>query len=31
MRRKRAPKRESKPDPKYNSPLVGKFINIIMR
>ncbi|OQX88382.1 MAG: 30S ribosomal protein S7 [Candidatus Omnitrophica bacterium 4484_70.2] len=31
MRRKRAPKRESKPDPKYNSPLIGKFINIIMR
>lgn len=31
MRRKRAPKREPKPDPKYNSPLVGKFINIIMR
>jgi len=31
MRRKRAPKRETKPDPKYNSPLVGKFINIIMR
>ncbi len=31
MRRKRAPKRETKPDPKYNSPLVEKFINMIMR
>jgi small subunit ribosomal protein S7 len=31
MRRRRAPKRETKPDPKYNSPIVGKFINIIMR
>jgi small subunit ribosomal protein S7 len=31
MRRRRAPKRETKPDPKYNSPIVAKFINIIMR
>ncbi len=31
MRRKRAPKREPQPDPKYNLPIVGKFINIIMR
>lgn len=30
MRRRRAPKRESKPDFKYNSPVVGNFINIIM-
>jgi small subunit ribosomal protein S7 len=31
MRRRRASKRELKPDPKYNSPLIGHFINIIMR
>ncbi|MFH1505171.1 MAG: 30S ribosomal protein S7 [Candidatus Omnitrophota bacterium] len=31
MRRRRAPKRETKPDSKYNSPAVGNFINIIMR
>ncbi|MCM8820086.1 MAG: 30S ribosomal protein S7 [Candidatus Omnitrophica bacterium] len=31
MRRRRAPKRELKPDPKYNSPIVGHFINLIMR
>ena len=30
MRRRRAPKREVLPDPKYNSTLVTKFINIIM-
>lgn len=31
MRRRRAPKREIKGDPKYDSPIVGSFINIIMR
>jgi len=31
MRRRRAPKREVKSDPKYNSDVVGNFINIIMR
>lgn len=31
MRRRRAPKRIIKPDPKYNSVVVGNFINIIMR
>ncbi|RKY39186.1 MAG: 30S ribosomal protein S7 [Candidatus Omnitrophota bacterium] len=31
MRRRRAPKREVQPDLKYNSKLVGKFINMIMR
>ena len=31
MRRKRAPKREISVDPKYNSAVVGNFINIIMR
>ncbi len=31
MRRRRAEKREARSDPKYNSPLVGKFINMIMR
>lgn len=31
MRRRRAPKREVKVDPKYNSPIIGNFINIIMR
>ncbi len=30
MRRRRAPKREISPDPKYNSRLVTKFINVIM-
>jgi len=31
MRRRRAPKREAKLDPKYNSSVVGNFMNIIMR
>ncbi len=31
MRRRKAPKREIKTDPKYNSPIVGNFVNIIMR
>lgn len=31
MRRRRAEKRVAKPDPKYSSPLVGKFINMVMR
>ncbi|MCM8787115.1 MAG: 30S ribosomal protein S7 [Candidatus Omnitrophica bacterium] len=31
MRRRRAPKRELKSDPKYNSEIVGHFINLIMR
>jgi len=30
MRRRRADKREVRPDPKYRSPLVGKFVNMIM-
>lgn len=30
MRRRQAEKRETKPDPKYSSPLVGKLINMIM-
>ncbi len=30
MRRKRAPKRDVIADPKYNSKLVSKFINIVM-
>lgn len=30
MRRRKAPKREIKPDPKYNSEVIGNFINIIM-
>ena len=30
MRRHKAPKREVKSDPKYNSPVVGQLINIIM-
>ncbi len=30
MRRRRAELREVAPDPKYNSPLVAKFINTIM-
>lgn len=31
MRRRRAEKRIIKPDPKYNSALVGKFINMVMK
>ncbi len=31
MRRRRAPKREVVPDPKYNSEVLSHFINIIMR
>ncbi len=31
MRRRRAPKREILPDPKYGSVLVAKFINIVMK
>jgi len=31
MRRRKAPKREVKADPKYDSPIIGNFINIIMR
>lgn len=31
MRRRRAPKREALPDPKYNSTQVTKFINVIMK
>jgi small subunit ribosomal protein S7 len=31
MRRRRAPKREVYVDAKYNSPVVGHFVNIIMR
>lgn len=30
MRRRQAPKREQSFDPKYNSPVLGDFINIIM-
>lgn len=30
MRRRRAPQREFKADPKYDSPLVGHLINILM-
>ncbi len=30
MRRRRAPKRQILPDPKYGSKLISKFINIIM-
>jgi small subunit ribosomal protein S7 len=30
MRRRRADKREAKSDPKYNSKLVGKFMNMVM-
>ncbi len=30
-RRREVPKREITPDPKYNSPLVARFINAIMR
>ena len=31
MRRRRVEKREILADPKYNSPLVGRFINVLMR
>lgn len=31
MRRRRAPKREVQLDPKYNSEIVGHFVNIIMK
>ena len=31
MRRRRAPKREVKVDPQYNSEVIGRFINITMR
>ncbi|MFH1875497.1 MAG: 30S ribosomal protein S7 [Candidatus Omnitrophota bacterium] len=31
MRRHRAPKRKKGTDPKYNSPVVGQFVNIIMQ
>lgn len=31
MRRRKAHKREIKADSKYNSPIIGNFINIIMR
>jgi len=30
MRRRRAPRREIQSDPKYDSPIVGQLINIIM-
>jgi len=30
MRRRRAPKREVRVDPKYSSPAIGHFVNIIM-
>lgn len=30
MRRRRATKKERKPDPKYGNPIIGHFINIIM-
>ena len=30
MRRRRAEKRESKPDPKYNSKILGKFMSMVM-
>ena len=31
MRRRRAPKREVKYDPKYDSEVIGRFTNIVMR
>jgi len=31
MRRNRAPKRPVTPDPRYNSPVVAKFMNNVMR
>lgn len=30
MRRRRAPQRETKPDPKYASDVIGDFVNIVM-
>ena len=30
MRRRKAERREARPDPKYNSKLVGKFVNMLM-
>ncbi len=30
MRRRRADRREARPDPKYNSKMLGKFINMVM-
>lgn len=30
MRRRRAEKRQAMPDPKYNSPVVSRFINMVM-
>ena len=30
MRRRRAEKREARPDPKYNDRLLGKFMNMVM-
>jgi len=30
MRRRRASKREVLTDPKYNSPIIGRFVNIVM-
>ncbi len=30
MRRRRADKREARKDPKYNSQLIGKFVNMVM-
>lgn len=30
MRRRRAEKRDLLPDPKFNSKVIGKFINIMM-
>jgi len=30
MRRRRAERREPRPDPKYNSRILGKFINMVM-
>jgi small subunit ribosomal protein S7 len=30
MRRARAPKRKIAPDPKFNNPLIGKFVNYLM-
>ncbi|PIU44839.1 MAG: 30S ribosomal protein S7 [Ignavibacteriales bacterium CG07_land_8_20_14_0_80_59_12] len=31
MRKKRAPKRQTTPDPKFNNPLVERFINNVMK
>ena len=30
MRRRRAEKRQTFPDPKYNSPMVSRFVNMVM-